>query len=300
MSREMSMVPAAKPRTYYGHPVLKPPVWSPEVGVYLFTGGLAGGSAVLAATARAQGNDVLARRALGTALAGVAMSPALLIKDLGVPRRFHHMLRVVKVTSPMNLGTWILSGVGAALGIAAACDVLGIMPRVRRVAETGAAVLGPVLSTYTAVLLSDNALPAWHGAQLELPFVFAASSAATAGAAATILTPQSHARPACAVALGGVVAEIAAAEAMKRRLGDAGDPYHGGESGRFGRVATALGALGAGALVLGRRRRPLAVAGAAAVLAASFCERWSIFRAGTASASDPRYTVDLQRGRLTA
>lgn len=299
MSREMSMVPAASPRSYYGHPVLKPPVWKPEVGVYLFTGGLAGGSAVLAATARAQGNDVLARRALGTALAGAAVSPPLLIKDLGVPRRFHHMLRVVKVTSPMNVGTWILSGVGAALGIAGACEVLGILPGVRRAAETGAAVLGPVLSTYTAVLLCDTAVPAWHGAQLELPFVFAASSAATAGAAATLLTPPSHARPARTVALGGVVAEIAAAEAMKRRLGDAGDPYHRGESGRFSRMATALGALGAAALACGGRRRSLAVAGGAAVLAASFCERWSIFRAGSASASDPRYTVELQ-GRATA
>jgi hypothetical protein len=299
MSREMSMVPAARPRSYYGHPVLKPPVWKPEVGVYLFTGGLAGGSAVLAATARAQGNEVLARRALGTALAGAAVSPALLIKDLGVPRRFHHMLRVVKVTSPMNIGTWILSGVGAALGIATACDVLGILPGVRRVAETGAAVLGPALSTYTAVLLSDTAVPAWHGAQLELPFVFAASSAATAGAAATMLTPPRHAHPARTLALGGAVAELAAAEVMKRRLGDAGEPYHRGDAGRFARAATTLGALGAAGLALGRRRRPVALAGAAAVLAASFCERWAIFRAGAASASDPRYTVELQR-RATA
>jgi formate-dependent nitrite reductase membrane component NrfD len=293
------MVPAATPQSYYGHPVLKPPVWKPEVGVYLFTGGLAGGSAVLAATARAQGNDVLARRALGAALAGAAVSPPLLIKDLGVPRRFHHMLRVVKVTSPMNIGTWILSGVGAALGVATACETLGILPGLRRVAETGAAVLGPALSTYTAVLLSDTAVPAWHGAQLELPFVFAASSAATAGAAATLLTPPRHAQTARTLALGGVVAELAAAEVMKRRLGDAGEPYHRGEAGGFTRMATALGALGAGALALGGRRPPLALAGAAAVLAASFCERWSIFRAGTASASDPRYTVEPQR-RATA
>jgi hypothetical protein len=297
VSPEAAVVPDARPQTYYGHPVLKPPVWKPEVAAYLFTGGLAGGASVLAAVARAQGDDVLARRALTTALAGAAVSPALLIADLGVPRRFHHMLRVVKVTSPMSIGTWILSGTGTALGVASACDALGILPGVRRVAETAAAVLGPALSTYTAVLLADTSVPVWHGAQLELPFVFAASSAASAGAAATLLTPAASSRPARILALGGVVAEVGAAEVMKRRLGDAGEPYHRGEAGRFSRAARVLGVLGAGALALGRRRRGLTAAGAGAVLAASLCERWAIFRAGTASAADPRYTVDLQRQR---
>ncbi|HEX3606979.1 MAG TPA: NrfD/PsrC family molybdoenzyme membrane anchor subunit, partial [Candidatus Dormibacteraeota bacterium] len=161
------MVPRSTPTSYYGHPVLKPPVWTPEVGIYLFTGGLAGGSAVLAAAARAQGNGPLARRALWSAVAGAAISPALLVKDLGVPRRFHHMLRVAKPTSPMSVGTWILSAAGTAIGVAAACDTLGVLRGLGRTAEMGAALLGPALSTYTAVLLADTAVPAWHGARRE-------------------------------------------------------------------------------------------------------------------------------------
>jgi formate-dependent nitrite reductase membrane component NrfD len=294
------MVPEMAPTSYYGRSVLKAPVWKGEVAIYLYTGGLAGGSAMLAATARAQGNDVLARRALYSALAGAAVSPALLIKDLGVPRRFSNMLRVLKVTSPMNVGTWILSGTGTALGVAVACETLGILPGVRRLAETSAALLGPALSTYTAVLLSDTAVPAWHEAHLEMPFLFAGSAAATAGAAATLLTPPEHAGLARSLATGGVLAELAAAEVMERRLGELAEPYRTGEPGRLSRAATALGLAGAAALALGgRRRRTLAAVGAAAVLAASLCERWAILKAGTLSANDPSHTVGPQRRRLS-
>ncbi|MGA8014466.1 MAG: NrfD/PsrC family molybdoenzyme membrane anchor subunit, partial [Candidatus Dormiibacterota bacterium] len=109
---ETRMVPDATPTSYYGHPVIKPPVWKPEVPLYLFTGGLAGGSALLTVGARLAGNDVLARRALLTGLVAVNVSPVLLIKDLGRPERFLNMLRVFKVTSPMSVGSWLLIGSG--------------------------------------------------------------------------------------------------------------------------------------------------------------------------------------------
>src|SRR5690242_21294948 len=48
---EPTVVPEAEFRSYYGRPVLKPPVWKHEIPAYLFTGGLAAGSAVLAAGA---------------------------------------------------------------------------------------------------------------------------------------------------------------------------------------------------------------------------------------------------------
>jgi formate-dependent nitrite reductase membrane component NrfD len=297
---EVPLVPDMTPTSYYGHAVLKAPVWTPEVATYLFTGGLAGGSAVLATAARATGNDELARRALWVGLAGAAISPALLIKDLGVPSRFYNMLRVVKVTSPMNVGTWILSGVGTCLGVATACDTLHILPRVQRVAEVSAAALGPALSTYTAVLLADTAVPAWHQASTELPFLFAASASASAGAAAVVVTPTARAALARSVAIGGVVAEVGIAHLMETRLGELGEAHRGGEAGRYGRAAKVLGMAGAVVLAGGGRRRPLAVLGGAAVLASSLCERWSVFKAGPASARDPRYTVAPQRRRLTA
>ena len=298
---EMSMVPEMTPTSYYGRPILKAPVWKPEIGLYFFTGGLAGGSALLAAAARAQGNDVLADRGLYTALAAVSVSPALLIKDLGVPRRFLNMLRVAKVTSPMSVGSWVLAGAGTSTGVAAGCRMLGILPRLQRVAETSAAALGPVLSTYTAVLLADTAVPVWHESRRELPLVFAASSLASAGAAATLLTPASHAAPARALAIAGVTGEVAASQLMQRRLGDAGRPYRSGPAHRFERAAIALNLGGAATIALGgTRRRGLTALGAASVLAGSLCQRWSVFVAGPESTRDPADTVTPQRRRLEA
>jgi hypothetical protein len=296
---EMALVPEMTPTSYYGEPVLKQPVWKPEIGVYLFTGGLAGGSALLAAAARAQGNDVLARRALFTAFASVSVSPALLVKDLGVPSRFLNMLRVFKPTSPMSVGSWILSGAGTAIGAATACEVLGILPRVQRAAELGGALLGPPLATYTAVLLADTAVPAWHGARKELPFVFAGSSLASAGAAAVVLTPPRHAQMARALVVGGAALELGAVEVLERRLpAEVVEPYHSGVPGRFGRLAKALTAGGALAVAAGGRRRPVAALGGLSVLAGAMCERWSVFTVGRASASDPAYTVGPQRRRV--
>ncbi|TML66212.1 MAG: nitrite reductase, partial [Actinobacteria bacterium] len=32
--------------SYYGRPIIKEPVWKPEIPTYFFTGGLAGGAAL--------------------------------------------------------------------------------------------------------------------------------------------------------------------------------------------------------------------------------------------------------------
>ena len=117
--------------SYYGRPILKEPTWTWEVPLYLFAGGIAGGAAALAAGARLVGNDELARRATLVNLAAISASPALLASELGRPDRFLHMLRVVKPTSPMNIGTWVVSASGVASGVAGACELLGILPRVR-------------------------------------------------------------------------------------------------------------------------------------------------------------------------
>ena len=155
-------------------PVIKPPIWKPEIPWYLFSGGLGGGSAGLAYLAGRTGNDVLARRAWAAAMAGVGASPLLLIKDLGKPQRFFNMLRVFKVTSPMNLGAWLLMANGGATTLAAG---LSLSDDRRRggAPEVAAAALGAPLATYTAVLIANSAIPAWSEARGQLPFVFAAS-----------------------------------------------------------------------------------------------------------------------------
>jgi formate-dependent nitrite reductase membrane component NrfD len=294
------MVPDATPQSYYDRPILKAPVWKPHVPVYFFSGGLAGASSVLAFGARVSGNDRLARAALLAAAAGLLPSPLLLIDDLGRPERFYNMLRVFKPTSPLSVGSWLLVAFGPASVGAAGCELLGVLPRVGRAAETVAAVFGPFIATYTAVLISDTAVPAWHDARRELPFVFAGSAAASAGAAAVVLTPVANARPARRLTFGGSVVSILALEVMKRRRGVTMVPYGTGPAGRL--RAWARGLIATGAVVttlLGRRQRSAAVCGGAAVLAGALCERFAVVRAGSQSAHDPAYTIGAQLARTS-
>ena len=289
------MVPEAKPESYYGRPVLKKPVWTWEIGPYFFAGGLAGASMMLAAASRRQGNHTVARRALFTAFAAVAVCPPLLIHDLGMPRRFLNMLRVFKVTSPMSVGTWVLSAAGTLTGVATTCEALRILPRVRNAAEMGAATLGAPLATYTAALIADTAVPVWHEAAVALPVVFACTSLATAGAASVVLNDPAESATARTLAVGGAVGALLSVQLMERRLGRLAEPYRGQPAGRAAKSLIAAGAITTA--LLGRRRAAAALGGAA-ILAGGFLERWSIFTAGAASAADPVYTIGPQRRRL--
>ena len=287
--------------SYYGRPILKEPVWKPEIPFYFFTGGLAGASSVLSLAARVAGNRRLARSALWIGFGAEVVSPALLVSDLGRPERLLNMLRVFKVTSPMSVGSWILAGSGAATTAEAACELLGIFPRLRLVPAAASALLGAPLATYTATLISDTAIPVWHEARRELPFVFATSAAASAGAAAAMVVPPREAGPARRLAVAGVLAENAVFTLMEKRLGFVGEPYKQGAAGKLG--SAAKGATLAGAWLLGRRgrrSRGAAVVGGALVLAGEVAVRWSVFRAGFQSARDPKYVVQPQRARRAA
>lgn len=293
-----SVVPTAEPRSYYDQPVIKPPVWTWEIPTYFFLGGMAGASSVMALAAEAVGNDPLSRTGRRLAAAGAIASPLLLISDLGKPARFHHMMRVVKPTSPMSVGSWILALYGPAAVSAAGLAELGRLPRLRRLAGMAAAGLGPALSTYTAVLIGNTAVPVWQGARHALPAVFAAGSIASTGAVATLVDPDDVL--ARRLALVGGIVEIVAARRMERQLGTAeGRPLHEGASGILTMVAKATTIVGTALLAYGNRRhRSAAVAGAALVLAGTVAERWAVFKAGFASARDPRATVEPQRRRL--
>ena len=282
---------------YYGRPIVKPPVWKQEIGWYLFTGGLAGASSTLALGARIAGNERLARTSTLIAAAGLAVSPALLVKDLGRPERFLNMLRVVKPSSPMNVGSWLLTAMGGASTVAAACELTGRAPRVRAAAQLAAGVMGPALATYTAVLVADTAVPAWHEARRELPLLFASGAAASAGAAAVIATPSAAAGPARRLMLAGAAGELVNAQLMERRLGELAEPYHQGRAGEHSRAATAATLAGAAISLTARGRPRLGRLGAGLVLAGAAAERFAIFRAGFQSAADPKYTVISQRGR---
>jgi hypothetical protein len=287
-------------RSYYGRPILKAPPWTDEIPWYLFTGGLAGASGGLSLAARLAGNDRLARDAMAGAAAGVSASLPLLVHDLGRPARFHHMLRLFKPTSPMNVGSWLLAAFTPAAVGAAVAQRLGAFPRLRRAAELVAGAVGPALATYTGALIADTAVPGWHEAGAELPLVFAGGAAASAGGLAAILTPPEAAGPARRLAIGGVLVELGTAEVMRRRLGHLAEPYHQEPARRLALAAGVCG--GAGAVLLGLfgRRRAAAAVGGALLLASSAYERFAVYRAGIATATDPSYLVRQQRERSEA
>ncbi|HET9184521.1 MAG TPA: NrfD/PsrC family molybdoenzyme membrane anchor subunit [Solirubrobacterales bacterium] len=301
---EEMMVPRERPASYYGRPIVKPPVWKPEIPFYFFSGGLAGASAVLAAAATFAGRPALARRAWAGAFVGVTVSPLLLIKDLGKPSRFLNMLRVFKVTSPMNVGAWLLLANGGATSLAAGLNLLD-EDRRGGPPEVLAALLGAPLATYTAALVTHSAIPAWSEARAEMPFVFAASATASAVGAAILTVPAEEAEPARRLGVLAAVAEEAISAVMHKRLGPLADAYKKGKAGKFQKAARACTAAGAAAFVasdpgltpsMGRRRRSLlSMAGGTLLLAGSVCKRWSVFKAGFQSAEDPTQVIHTQR-----
>jgi hypothetical protein len=297
---EQAMVPDAEFTSYYGMPVLNPPTWEAlDIAGYLFLGGLAGGSSLLAAGAQATGRRGLARAAKSGAFGAISLSGAALVHDLGRPRRFLNMLRVVKPTSPMNMGSWLLTAYGPLAGAAALSDLTGRLPRAGAAATAGAAFLGPAVAAYTAVLVSDTAVPSWHEGHREMPFVFTGSAATAAAGVGMLASPVREAGPARRAGLFGAALELGATRLMKRRMGLAAEPFDSGRAGRLMRASEVLTTAGAlTGLLAGRRHRGAAAAAGAALLAGSAALRFGVFHAGVASAEDPRYTVVPQRERL--
>lgn len=210
------------------------------------------------------------------------------------------MLRVFKPTSPMSVGSWVLSAYAPLTLTAAAADVAGRYRLAGSAATAGAAVLGPAVATYTAVLLSDTAVPSWHEGYRQLPYVFAGSAATAASGLALAAAPTGQAGPARRMAALGAALELGAFRLMKQRMGLAAEPYEQGRPQRLLRAAEALTAGGAAlALLSGRvRDRRLGLVAGAALLSGSAALRFGVFQAGVASAEDPKYTVVPQRERL--
>lgn len=297
---EPAVVPDAQFTSYYGKPIINPPTWeAPDIPGYLFAGGLAGASSVLALGADVTGRAALSRASKVGALGAAGLGVVGLVHDLGRPGRFLNMLRTFKPTSPMSVGSWFLAAYGPAAAVAAGSAVTGLLPRVGAAATGGAALAGPLVAAYTGALLSDTAVPAWHDAYREMPFLFVTSGASAAGGLGMLTAPLAESAPARLTGVLGAALELATTKRMERRLGRVGEPYRSGGSGRLMRAAevvTTISAVG-GALVAGRSRRAAAACGAG-LLTGSLLTRFGIFQAGLASAKDPSYTVGPQRERL--
>lgn len=287
--------------TYYEQPVLKEPVWIWTVPAYFFTGGAAGAASLLGALAQASGRRhqqlVTACRRLG--LGGASLSAAFLIADLGRPARFLNMLRVFRPSSPMSIGSWTLAAYGPLAGGAV------VLPgRAGRTCAAGAGLVGPLLATYTGVLLAGTAIPVWQASGRTLPPLFAASAVAGASSLLDLVPlPAADAAVVRRYGLAGRAAELALGAALHREAGRhprVGRPLRTGASGALWRASAVCTTLSLAASLPRRNGRVLRAARGLLGVAGSLTLRTAVFLAGRASARDPRATFEPQAASGTA
>jgi formate-dependent nitrite reductase membrane component NrfD len=303
-TKDFQPAASASPQTgYYGMPLLKTPAWTWEVPIYFFVGGAAGTAAMLASVGTLSGADRrMVRDARWLAAIGGALSPALLIADLGVPRRFLNMLRVFKVQSPMSVGSWTLVAFSSSAAAAAVLNELEqrkIVPRIpilSGAAEIAAALTGLVLSTYTGVLVGATAIPAWNEKVSIIPIHFAASGLSTA---VSILELRGHTSNALnKIGIGATVVETAIGASLEIGKKPGTAPLHHGPTGWTMRIAGLLSgpvplALRLLSLASSSRKEKLRRAAAISSVAGSLITRWAWVYAGRASSKDPKVPLEL-------
>jgi hypothetical protein len=274
-------------------PVIKPPVWTWEVPLYFWFGGIAAGSSFVALAAELAGDRRAARTARRVTLAAALPSAPLLVKDLGRPERFLNMLRILKPRSPMSLGAWCLAAFTGAAAGAVAADLAG---RRRTAAGLGVATagLGTYLGSYTGVLLASTAVPVWSRSRALLPPIFVCTATATGAAANRLALAASGARPGdpTRTALGtvetaAIATELALSALNERRLGDLGRALRaGGPERPFGAAKWAVRAALALRLVRGRGGARADHAASVLHLLAGLAFRFAWVGAGRTSALD--------------
>ena len=284
----------AEADSYYGLPLLKEVVWKWPVPAYFYVGGLAGASAALGAAALLRDLRGIVRAGRFLSLGGAALGSALLIEDLGVRRRFVYMMRVFRPTSPMNLGTWLLTAFGSAAGASVVLPGKGAT-----IAGVAAGVLGLPLCGYTGVLIGNTAVPLWKEGRAWLPPLFAASAAASAASAMELLPwkPREE-RVVRRLAVLGKAAEMIAdffLEARVSRIERVGRPLARSLSGALWKTAKLCTGASLGISLVRHKSPRLRFAAGILGTAGALLTRFALHHGGKASARDPHAVFAQQR-----
>jgi formate-dependent nitrite reductase membrane component NrfD len=305
-NEKLPLVGIASPETgYYGMPLLKRPAWTWEVPIYFFVGGAAGAAAVVGNVAKMTGADPkLVNDARWLAAIGGAISPALLVADLGMPSRFIHMLRVFKIQSPMSVGSWTLVAFSTSSAAAAFTSAVrkrryanGLIRVFENATDFCAALSGLVLCTYTGVLLGATVIPVWNENVSILPVHFAASGLSSA---VSILELRGNYSPALnSLGIVSALCETAVGAMLEARKKPAQEPLHKGKSGWLMRAAGLL--TGPIPLLLrllagnsrGPRSKRLRNAAAISAITGSLVTRVAWVQAGKESALDSAIPLEL-------
>lgn len=312
--------------SYYGVPPIHKPHWEWLIVFYFFFGGLTSGSYVVATIAEWFGGSAgrpIARVGRYVSFAALLACPPLLILDLGRPERFHHMLRVFKLRSPMSVGVWGLLAYSGFCTLSACMQAASdrlIAPatlfsrflrahpaRLVSLAGTGSAFF---LGGYTGVLLAATAVPLWaRNALLMGPlFLTSALSSSTAAIALVLAllpgTPRESLKRLERFDALALLAELVLVLAVRLLPGQViGRALTEGRRG----PAYLVGVIGLGILAPAALQwpslahdeapsRPRAVLASVLVLIGGFLLRYVMVFGGRRSADDPAATFAFAAG----
>ena len=296
---------------YYDVPILKKPVWKWQIASYFFFGGLSAGAYMLGRIAGRMGGNGHRRAervASYVAVAALIPCPPLLIADLGDPERFHHMLRVWKPTSPMNVGTWSLVAYSGMAGFEVFRQYLGNGNQalaklanntaVMAVHDMAGVPLSLMMAGYTGVLLSCTSNPLWSKNPWLGP-LFTASAISTGAAAIGLAMDLTNENGTEVESSHGILqrvdtaahaAQLVCLNGFNRFAGEKGRPLRVGSTGKY--YAIAVGGVVAAELlkyvpVPKTYRKPVRIIASVLGLTAGFSLRWAMVFGGHAAASDP-------------
>jgi|GEM_PF-353974 len=287
-------------------PMMKAPVWTWEVPLYFWFGGMAAGASFVALACDMVGDDRSARVARKVALAALVPSPPLLVMDLGRPARFYNMLRVFKPRSPMSMGAWCLTLFGGLGSAAVGADLLD-RPRVARGLGAANAVVGGYLGSYAGVLLASTAVPVWARSRMFLGPIFVSTATLTGAATvrlvlvATGMPPGHPTRTALGrVESGAMAAELLLSEVNHHHLGRLASVLEDGVGARWFKRATWLARGGLAARLVRHRVGPVAEhVASVAFMGAAVCYRFAWVLSGRSSAADDEAVARMARAHAT-
>ena len=302
--------------SYYDISLLQAPVWKWEIALYFWFGGISGGSHVLGRMADRFGGGRyrdLSKLASYVSFASLLPSPPLLIYDLGDPKRFHHMLRVFKPSTPMSLGSWILSGYSLPCTAEfvrqvamhwlmspdqrEAFEASTANKAVTAVNDVAGVPLALGLAGYTGVLLSCASTPLWCKNTWIGP-LFSSSAIATAGSAVNLALDLTGAdehgaskRAVEAIETAAHVAEAVTLAGYLKQAGPLARPMTTGGQ-RHNLWITVAGILLPELLkrlpLQGRPKRATSILASLLSLAGGLALRWAFVYGGQESGGNPR------------
>ncbi len=218
-------------RTYYNVPAVKPSHYGGKTALAFFIQGI-GSSAQMIATILDMQNRERNRGCIRTgrsiALLASPLGPLLLITALHTPGRWYNMLRIYRPLSPMSIGIWALTTMGALNCLSFGGTLLEkTYPKagkwVDRLFGSAAAAAGGIVAIYMGTELEETSSPVWTGAYPYLAPLFAATAFSN-GTAALMLASRNGSGAGAALALlarlGGVAAglQVIITALMFRRL----------------------------------------------------------------------------------